>query len=68
MDFPMDMHNNQRRNTLQKTNTENKQIFQEKELHAWPQSQFPHSCICDPQIDLPIMLQEGSMWTDPGNI
>ncbi len=38
---------------------------------ARPQSQFPHSCVCDlfniPTIDLPILLQE-NIWTDPGNI
>jgi hypothetical protein len=37
---------------------------------ARPQSQFPHSSVCDlhiPKIGLPILLQE-NMWTDPGNI
>ncbi len=39
---------------------------------ARPQSQFPHSCVCERfihilRINLPILLQE-NMWTDPGNI
>jgi hypothetical protein len=38
---------------------------------ARPQSQFPHSCVCErfifPTICLPILLQE-NMRADPGNI
>jgi hypothetical protein len=38
---------------------------------AWPQYQFPHSCVCEhlyiPTMGLPILLQE-NMWTDPGNL
>jgi hypothetical protein len=38
---------------------------------AWPQSQFPHLCVCERFIyshhGLPILLQE-NMWTDPGYI
>jgi hypothetical protein len=33
---------------LQRHSTENsKQKFPEQELHGQPQSQFPHSCVCE---------------------
>jgi hypothetical protein len=56
---------------LQRHNTENfKQIYSGKGI-ARPQSQFPHSFVCEQfiyisTVDLPILLQE-NMWTDPGN-
>jgi hypothetical protein len=38
---------------------------------ARPQSQFPHSCVCErfiyPTIDLPILLQV-NIWSDPKKI
>ena len=36
-----------------------------------PQSQFPHSCVCERIIyshDGSAFSAEGNMWTDPGNI
>jgi hypothetical protein len=45
---------------------------QKRNCAARPQSQFPHSCVCErfihiPTTSLPILLQE-NMWTDPANI
>jgi hypothetical protein len=55
--------------TLQRKNAENlKQIFPEKE---YPQSQFPHSCVCERIIyshDGSAFSAGGNMWTDPGKI
>jgi hypothetical protein len=38
---------------------------------AWPQSQFPHSCVCERFIyshDQSAYSGAGNMWTNPGNI
>jgi hypothetical protein len=38
---------------------------------ARPESQFPHSCVCELFIyshDRSALSAEGNMWTDPGNI
>ncbi len=38
---------------------------------AGPQSQFPHSCVCEGIVyshDGSVFSAGGNMWTDPGNI
>jgi hypothetical protein len=58
-------------NALQRQNAEHlKQIFPEKEYRG-PQSQFPHSCVCERIIyfhDESAFSAGGNMWTDPGTI
>jgi hypothetical protein len=50
---------------LQRTNTEKLETNIPRKGYMRPQSQFPHSCVCErfiylyiPTIDLPILLQE----------
>jgi hypothetical protein len=54
---------------LQRTNTE--QIFPEEEMHGHSPNFHIHVTGDDlyiTTIDLPILLREIHMWTDPGNI
>jgi hypothetical protein len=49
----------------------NKCSHAEKELRGHCPNFHIHvsvSDLCIPKIDLPILLQEGNMWTDPGSI
>ncbi len=60
-----------RSTTLKRTNVENsKQIFPEKELRGHSYNFRIHVSVSDlyiPTIDLPILLQEIFLCTDPGN-
>ncbi len=52
-------------------NTAKNHIFPEKELRGHPQSQLPHSCVCERFLhsqDQSAYSAAGNMWTDPGKI
>jgi hypothetical protein len=58
--------------TMKRSYTKNlKQIFPEKELHGHSLNFHIHVSVSElyiPTIDLPILLQEICLWTDPRNI
>jgi hypothetical protein len=58
--------------TLQRKNAENwKQIFPEKEYRGLSPNVHIHVSVSElyiPTMELPFLLEEIHMWTDPGNI